>query len=86
MTHPVITARNIVTCFGENVVHDGINLSINRGEIYGLLGGSGSGKSTLLREMILLLKPQSGEINVLGQNLNTISPLAGLKLCRHHFA
>ncbi len=82
MIQPIITARNIVTYFGKNIVHDGINLRINRGEIYGLLGGSGSGKSTLLKEMTLLIKPQSGEIHVLGENLHNISPLASLKLRR----
>jgi len=69
----IITVSDVVTRFGNNVVHDGINLSIRRGEIYGLLGGSGSGKSTLLKEMIMLLRPQVGEVRVLGQNLLTIS-------------
>ena len=73
MSEPVVTVRDVVTRFGEVVVHDGVSLSVNRGEIYGLLGGSGSGKSTLLKEMIMLLQPSSGEINVLGRKLQTIS-------------
>jgi phospholipid/cholesterol/gamma-HCH transport system ATP-binding protein len=68
----VITVSDIVTRFGENVVHDGISLSVQRGEIYGLLGASGSGKSTLLKEMIMLLRPQSGEIRVLGKELTGV--------------
>jgi len=68
-----ITVSDVVTRFNNNVVHDGISLSVYEGEIYGLLGGSGSGKSTLLKEMILLLRPQSGEIRVLGRNLGTIT-------------
>jgi len=73
LNNTVITVSDVVTRFGKNVVHDGINLSVHQGEIYGLLGGSGSGKSTLLKELIMLLRPQSGEIRVLGQNLLTIS-------------
>ncbi|RKZ24700.1 ABC transporter ATP-binding protein [bacterium] len=73
MNNTVITVSDVVTRFGKNVIHDGISLSVRQGEIYGLLGGSGSGKSTLLKELIMLLRPQSGEIRVLGQNLLTIS-------------
>lgn len=75
MNNPVIEVSNIVTCFGNNVVHDGISLSVHEGEIYGLLGGSGSGKSTLLKQMIMLLRPQSGEISVLQQQLSNIKSI-----------
>jgi len=73
LKNAIITVSDVVTRFGNNVVHEGINLSIRRGEIYGLLGGSGSGKSTLLKEMIMLLRPQAGEVRVLGRNLLTVS-------------
>lgn len=73
MNSTVISVSELVTTFGESVIHDGVNLSVQRGEIYGLLGGSGSGKSTLLKEMIMLLRPASGEIRVLEQNLSTAS-------------
>ena len=73
MSKTVITVSDVVTRFGKNVVHDGISLNVRQGEIYGLLGGSGSGKSTLMKEMIMLLRPQSGAIRVLGQNLLTIT-------------
>jgi len=65
----VIRVSNVVTRFGDNLVHDRVSLSVREGEIYGLMGGSGSGKSTLLKEMILLLRPESGSIRVLGKNL-----------------
>ncbi len=68
----VIRVADVVTQFGDNVVHDGVSLSVQRGEIYGLLGGSGSGKSTLMREMIMLLQPVSGKLDVLGHDLMTI--------------
>ena len=70
---PVIEVEGIVTRFGERTIHDGVNLHINRNEIYGILGESGSGKSVLMKEMIMLLEPNEGNISVLGQELNTIS-------------
>ena len=69
----VIEMRNVSTSFGEHIVHSDINLKINRGEIFAIIGGSGSGKSTLLREMILLQLPNSGSISILGINLKDIS-------------
>ncbi len=73
MKKVVVSMRNIITRFGENLVHEDVNLTINEGEIYGLLGGSGSGKSTLLREMIMLLRPESGSIKVLDTDVLDLS-------------
>ncbi len=84
MSDTIITVSDVVTQFGKNRVHDGISLSVRQGEIYGLLGGSGSGKSSLLKEMIMLLRPQSGEIKVLGQDLSRISRSSAATL-RHHW-
>ena len=69
----VIIAKNIVTKFGNNVVHNGLNFDIKKGEIFGLLGGSGSGKTTLLREMILLQKYHSGSLSVLDLDIKEMS-------------
>jgi len=74
MKNTVVTMRNIVTRFGVNVVHKDVNLTIYEGDIYGLLGGSGSGKSTLLREMIMLLRPESGSIQVLDNDVLALNP------------
>ena len=69
----VIEMRNVATSFGTKVVHTDINLTINRAEIFAIIGGSGSGKSTILREMILLQRPNNGSVQVLGINLKDIN-------------
>ncbi|MFW2440171.1 MAG: ABC transporter ATP-binding protein [Arenicellales bacterium] len=79
---PIIKVTDVVTRFGDNVIHDGVSLSVQKGEIYGLLGGSGSGKSTLMKEMIMLLQPASGEISVFDFDLNTISRMEAASLRR----
>jgi phospholipid/cholesterol/gamma-HCH transport system ATP-binding protein len=79
-TKNVIELSQVSTRFGEHVVHDGIDLAVRRAEIFALIGGSGSGKSTLLREMILLQKPDSGSIRVLGVDLADISDADALAL------
>ena len=70
---PVIEVRDLKTIFGEKVVHDGLNLTINEGEIYGLLGPSGCGKTTLLREMVMLEAISHGSIEILGKKIESIS-------------
>ena len=76
----VIEMRNVATSFGEQVVHSDITLDVHRAEIFAIIGGSGSGKSTLLREMILLHKPDSGSIRMLGVELNDINEQDALAL------
>ena len=76
----VIEMSKVSTRFGEHVVHAGLDLEVRRAEIFALIGGSGSGKSTLLREMILLQRPDSGSIRVLGVDLNQLGDDAALAL------
>jgi phospholipid/cholesterol/gamma-HCH transport system ATP-binding protein len=73
MTEKIVEVKDVITKFGKKIVHDKVSISINKSEIYGLLGGSGSGKSTLLNEMIMLLRPNSGSISILGKNILNIS-------------
>ncbi len=68
----VIEISKVSTRFGDHVVHNGLDLEIRSGEIFALIGGSGSGKSTLLRELILLQRPDSGSIRVLGADLQQL--------------
>jgi phospholipid/cholesterol/gamma-HCH transport system ATP-binding protein len=78
----VIEVRQVATRFGAHVVHAGIDLAVRRGEVFAVIGGSGSGKSTLLRELILLQRPDSGSIRVLGTDLQGIDAAAALALRR----
>lgn len=74
MNGTIIRVNNVVSAFGENLVHDHVSCTVRENEIYALIGGSGAGKSTLLREMIMLDNPISGTIEVLGHDLQNITP------------
>jgi phospholipid/cholesterol/gamma-HCH transport system ATP-binding protein len=77
---PIIQIKHLVTQFGKRIIHDDLQLEIMRGEIIAIIGGSGSGKSTLLREMILLERPASGSIEILGQQILDLSDTQALWL------
>lgn len=78
----VIEMKHVSTSFGAHVVHKDVNLQVRRGEIFALIGGSGSGKSTLLREMILLQRPNSGEVYALGSALASLDDAQAMALRR----
>ena len=67
MDESVIDVRDVSITLGGHGIHRGLSLSVARGEVIALIGGSGSGKSVLLREIIGLLKPQAGRIELFGQ-------------------
>lgn len=76
----VIEVNKVTTRFGDHIVHSELDLEVRRKEIFALIGGSGSGKSTLLRELILLQRPDSGSIQVLGADLLTLGEEEALAL------
>jgi len=67
-----IEVENIITKFGDKIIHNGVSFNVKESEIFGILGGSGSGKSVLVKEIIMLLRPYSGKIVVLGKDLSKI--------------
>ena len=70
----VIRVRGLVNRFGEQVVHEGLDLDVRRGEILGVVGGSGTGKSVLMRSILGLRTPNAGEIEVLGIDARSTAP------------
>lgn len=62
MAEPRITVRNLTMAYGSQVIQRDLNFTINRGDIFIIMGGSGCGKSTLLRHMIGLKEPAAGEV------------------------
>lgn len=62
-----ISVRGVRNAFGRQVVHDGLDLDVRRGEILGVVGGSGTGKSVLMRSIIGLQTPEAGDITVFGE-------------------
>ena len=63
----IIRVRGLRTSFGDQVVHEDLDLDVCRGEILGVVGGSGTGKSVLMRAIIGLQLPDAGEITVFGE-------------------
>jgi len=63
-----IRVRGLRTSFGNQVVHENLDLDVYKGEILGVVGGSGTGKSVLMRAIIGLQPPDAGEISVFGQS------------------
>jgi len=66
---PIIRVSGLRNSFGDQVVHENLDLEVRRGEILGVVGGSGTGKSVLMRSIIGLQRPDAGEIEVLGENM-----------------
>ena len=66
---PIIRVRGLCNSFGDQMVHENLDLDVRRGEIIGVVGGSGTGKSVLMRSIIGLQTPTAGEIDVLGESM-----------------
>jgi phospholipid/cholesterol/gamma-HCH transport system ATP-binding protein len=73
---PVIRVEGLCTRFGHLLVHDRLDLEVERGEVLGIVGGSGTGKSVLLRQLLGLLRPDRGRVEVLGHDLAVLSDAA----------
>jgi phospholipid/cholesterol/gamma-HCH transport system ATP-binding protein len=65
---PHILVRDLTMSYGDFVIQRDLNFTINRGEVFVVIGGSGCGKSTLLKHMIGLMPPAKGDIIIDGIN------------------
>jgi phospholipid/cholesterol/gamma-HCH transport system ATP-binding protein len=68
-----VEVKGVVNRFGRQVVHDGLDMQVRRGEVFGILGGSGSGKSVLLRTILGLRRPEAGQVLVEGVDMTQLS-------------
>ena len=66
MTPLAIDARGVRKRFGGVAALDGVDLAVPAGQIYALLGPNGAGKTTLIRSLVGLVRPDGGELHVLG--------------------
>ena len=64
-----IRVHGLKNAFGDQVIHEGLDLDVRKGEILGVVGGSGTGKSVLMRSIIGLQIPVEGDIEVLGRSI-----------------
>jgi phospholipid/cholesterol/gamma-HCH transport system ATP-binding protein len=69
MSEVVVQLEGVHKAFGDNVIYDGVDLSIERGEVLTILGASGSGKSVMLKMILGLLGWDAGAIRVFGEDI-----------------
>lgn len=72
-TTPPIEVKGLVSAFGDRVIHQGLDLTVQSGEVLGVVGGSGAGKSVLLNTIIGLKQPDGGTIKIFGQDISRAS-------------
>lgn len=70
MEEKVIEIKNLTKVFKDIKAVQGLNLNVNRGDVFGFLGPNGAGKSTTIRMLMSLITPNEGSIKILGHSLN----------------
>ena len=79
---PIIRIRGLCTRFGPQVIHENLDLDIDPRQVVGIVGGSGTGKSVLLREIVGLMRPAAGRIEVFGQDTGALDDAGWRELQR----
>src|SRR5947199_3547459 len=80
----MIEVRDLSKSFGDHQVLEGVSFRIEKGESVVIIGRSGGGKSVLLKHLIALLKPDSGEVLIDGENIVPLDERQLLRV-RHKF-
>jgi lantibiotic transport system ATP-binding protein len=70
MNDQILLTNDLTKKYKKHTSVDGVNLRIERGQIYGFLGPNGAGKTTTIRMLLGLIKPSKGDIEIFGQSLN----------------
>ncbi|WP_084265429.1 ABC transporter ATP-binding protein [Actinomadura macra] len=81
----VLSGRGLVKHFGPAVALDGVDLAVDRAEAVAIMGPSGSGKSTLLHCLAGIMRPDAGEVHLLGQRVDTLGERRRSALRRSRF-
>jgi phospholipid/cholesterol/gamma-HCH transport system ATP-binding protein len=81
-TDPIIRVEDFTAGYDGNVLMHDVNFTVNRGEVFVILGGSGCGKSTLLKHMIGLYEPMAGRILIDGDDIVTAEGAARSAILR----
>jgi len=81
----MIEIKDLSKAFGEKCIFDGVSVDIKEGELFSVIGPSGMGKSTFIKCLIRLLRPDSGQIIVDGQDIASTSSETTLARVRRNF-
>jgi len=73
LIYPVVEVRGLVNRFGDQLVHDGLDMEVRAHEVFGIVGGSGAGKSVLLRTILGLRRPQAGAVRIEGLDITRLT-------------
>jgi phospholipid/cholesterol/gamma-HCH transport system ATP-binding protein len=81
---PVIRVRGLVSRFGAQVVHDGLDMEVRSNEIFGVVGGSGTGKTVLMRTLLGLRAPDGGTVELYGRDVRQLAAVDRSSLVRSY--
>jgi len=70
---PAVEVNHIVKSYADKAVVNDLSFSVTQGEIFGLIGPNGAGKTTTIRMMMDIIKPDSGDVTILGKKLSEAS-------------
>src|SRR5437763_4591567 len=68
MSEAPVEVRGLSKRYGDIVAVDGVDLTVNAGDVYGYLGPNGAGKTTSLRMMLGLIRPTAGHVRLFGRD------------------